>query len=222
MPPVPPMIPCMPPTSPLNAGPNPCRSPVSIDWNCEARTFDACSKVVRFLTRSVGPSSSSLKTPSTFTILFPRLITSPCNLRNSTCPVTVACLNLSTLVDAASRNCPKACSDVNVPAIKPCIIFCACGMFCTNCRADSVTGTPALAMRSWKPSFRLGARFPTVPAKPCSLLRVSSVCPCSAAWNLSLLCCCSICALSSSLCAPVNFASLSSSSANVMALLILC
>ena len=59
------------------------------------------------------------------------------------------------------------------------------------------------------------------PAKPCNLLRVSSVCPCSATWNLSLAFCDSMADLNSSLWAPVSFANLSSSSANSIALSLL-
>ena len=101
-------------------------------------------------------------------------------------------------------------------------MLCACGMFCTSASADSVTGTPALAIRSWKPSLSPGAMFPIVPANPCNLLLVSSVWPCSATWNLSFDCCCSIWDLNSSLWAPVSLASLSSSSAKFIALFTLC
>ena len=139
-------------TNPPNAGPNACNNPVSICWNWLDNTFVACSNVVRLCTSPVADLFCSSNTAPVSVTLLPNSIMPPCSDKNSTCPVTVAFLNLSILDADASLIPTSACSADTVPLMRLLIMFCASGMFCTSASADSVTGTPAFAIRSWKPS----------------------------------------------------------------------
>ena len=220
--PAPPNNDCTELIIPPKAGPNAWSNPVSICWNWLDKTFDACSNVVRPFTKSVPVFACSSNTEPVSVILLPNSIMPPCSLKNSTCPVTVAFLNLSTLPADRSLILTNAFSLVTTPDIKSFTTCLAPGMFCTSANADSVTGTPALAIKSWKPSARSGDIPAIVPANAWSLWRVSSVAPCKNAWNLSFALCCSICLLNSSLCCPVSFANLSNCSAKFIALSLLC
>ena len=169
---------CIPRTSPPSAGPKACKSPVSICWNWLDNTFVACSNVVKLLTRLVADLFCSSRTAPASVTLRPNSIIPPCNLKNSTCPVTVALLNLSMLLADISLSWTRACSLDTTPDIKSFTTSLAPGMFCTSASADSVTGTPAFAIKSWNPSASSGLIPSTVPANALNLFPVSTVWPC--------------------------------------------